>query len=636
MLGLKVDKIFEQSENTKNNIEKINTTNIIKDAINLSLNKGNIKKLNDDKEETLNILYDKTIKNYLNYLKKCSLDEAEQKFKNELIENKKHIKSILIKSENEISEYKKKFLNASEENKNLTNKIYTLQNYNRELLKQNQTYLNNFEKLEKNYENISQQKALFEELMNNYPGKEPSEVIKELQKMKDETIQMMKDYQNISMKLYEIKEKQKNMEEDYKANMQKLSFENKIIKQEKNDIDYKYYYKIYSLEQHIADNEGKVKENKYLKNIIFHIYNLLFKEFALNRNIKIDKKYLNVKESDFNANFLYDNEIKNYINLMINTMHPNSYDIVFRETMGYLNMILRIYLPNKMELRFQPVKAFKEIKDFIDLKMSIIDNNKKIIEKYKKDLENRENEIFQLKQQIKALNKEYNSYKKIVEKEFEKTNRIIFQLKNNKEEENKFNLINNKQNLNCSKNRIEKNQKFLFTDSENESNLNNSKYKLRDIPLKKKKKKYKSINQKVIKNKNFINNEKILFKDKTEVLNSTNICKTLDNINNNRTYNDFLKLKKSNNKDKIMKNNGNQEIIDNFNNIKFLINETNRLFLYQPKISIMQDKIDQKDKQNILKTRVIRDYNDLRVNDVDTINKKIMKQINNLIVLSNK
>ena len=636
MLGLKVDKIFEQSENMKNNIEKINTTNIIKDAINLSLNKGNIKKLNDDKEETLNILYDKTIKNYLNYLKKCSLDEAEQKFKNELIENKKHIKSILIKSENEISEYKKKFLNASEENKNLTNKIYTLQNYNRELLKQNQTYLNNFEKLEKNYENISQQKALFEELMNNYPGKEPSEVIKELQKMKDETIQMMKDYQNISMKLYEIKEKQKNMEEDYKANMQKLSFENKIIEQEKNDIDYKYYYKIYSLEQHIADNEGKVKENKYLKNIIFHIYNLLFKEFALNRNIKIDKKYLNVKESDFNANFLYDNEIKNYINLMINTMHPNSYDIVFRETMGYLNMILRIYLPNKMELRFQPVKAFKEIKDFIDLKMSIIDNNKKIIEKYKKDLENRENEIFQLKQQIKALNKEYNSYKKIVEKEFEKTNRIIFQLKNNKEEENKFNLINNKQNLNCSKNRIEKNQKFLFTDSENESNLNNSKYKLRDIPLKKKKKKYKSINQKVIKNKNFINNEKILFKDKTEVLNSTNICKTLDNINNNRTYNDFLKLKKSNNKDKIMKNNGNQEIIDNFNNIKFLINETNRLFLYQPKISIMQDKIDQKDKQNILKTRVIRDYNDLRVNDGDTINKKIMKKINNLIVLSNK
>ena len=636
MLGLKVDKIFEQSENMKNNIEKINTTNIIKDAINLSLNKGNIKKLNDDKEETLNILYDKTIKNYLNYLKKCSLDEAEQKFKTELIENKKHIKSILIKSENEISEYKKKFLNASEENKNLTNKIYTLQNYNRELLKQNQTYLNNFEKLEKNYENISQQKALFEELMNNYPGKEPSEVIKELQKMKDETIQMMKDYQNISMKLYEIKEKQKNMEEDYKANMQKLSFENKIIKQEKNDIDYKYYYKIYSLEQHIADNEGKVKENKYLKNIIFHIYNLLFKEFALNRNIKIDKKYLNVKESDFNANFLYDNEIKNYINLMINTMHPNSYDIVFRETMGYLNMILRIYLPNKMELRFQPVKAFKEIKDFIDLKMSIIDNNKKIIEKYKKDLENRENEIFQLKQQIKALNKEYNSYKKIVEKEFEKTNRIIFQLKNNKEEENKFNLINNKQNLNCSKNRIEKNQKFLFTDSENESNLNNSKYKLRDIPLKKKKKKYKSINQKVIKNKNFINNEIILFKDKTEVLNSTNICKTLDNINNNRTYNDFLKLKKSNNNDKIMKNNGNQEIIDNFNNIKFLINETNRLFLYQPKISIMQDKIDQKDKQNILKTRVIRDYNDLRVNDGDTINKKIMKQINNLIVLSNK
>ena len=68
-----------------------------------------------------------------------------------------------------------------------------------------------------------------------------------------------------------------------------------------------------------------------------------------------------LKESDFNANLFYDNEINNYIKLMIKTMSPITYDIMFRETGGYLNMILRIYLPNKMNLRFPPVKAFKEI-----------------------------------------------------------------------------------------------------------------------------------------------------------------------------------------------------------------------------------------------------------------------------------
>jgi hypothetical protein len=34
--------------------------------------------------------------------------------------------------------------------------------------------------------------------------------------MKDGIVQMMNDYQNISMKLYETKENQKNLENEYK------------------------------------------------------------------------------------------------------------------------------------------------------------------------------------------------------------------------------------------------------------------------------------------------------------------------------------------------------------------------------------------------------------------------------------
>ena len=49
-----------------------------------------------------------------------------------------------------------------------------------------------------------------------------------------------------------------------------------------------------------------------------------------------------------------------------------------------------------------------------------------------------------------------------------------------------------------------------------------------------------------------------------------------------------------------------------------------------------QDRISKKDKIMAMKNRVIKNYNDLTGNEEDNIKKKIFKQINNLIVSSNK
>ena len=106
-------------------------------------------------------------------------------------------------------------------------------------------------------------------------------------------------------------------------------------------------------------------------------------------------------------------------------MHHDTYDILFRETLGYLNMILRIYLPDKMDLRFQPTKAFKEIKDFIDLNVAKIENNQHLIKTLKDTIESKDDEISKLKIERKELIKEYNLYKNLVEKEFAKSNKII-------------------------------------------------------------------------------------------------------------------------------------------------------------------------------------------------------------------
>jgi hypothetical protein len=630
MQELKQDKLIKETELIINNIEKVDADKIIKEAIDTSIKVGKKERLKDDKEEILGTLYKNTINNFLDYIKKNSIIESKEKLEKEIDENKRNIKAILIKAENEVKEYQSKYLNAMKENKNLQDKIYSLQKNNRELSEQVSTYETTLERLEKNYENISEIKSLFEEMIRSYPNKKPVEIIKELENMKEGTVQMLNDYHNISLKLNEAKENQKKLENEHKINMSKLTSEYKTIIEEKNSIDFKYYYKINSLEHQLSDNETKIKENQYLKNALFHIYNLLFKSFALNRNIIIDNKYLDIKESDFNPNFFYQKEINNYIELMIQTMHPNSYDLIFRETMGYINMILRLYLPNKMDLRFQPVKAFKEIKDFIDSKMRKIDENSKNIEKYKQEINNKDNEIFQIKQEMSLLNKEYNSYKKIVEKEFQKSNRIIFQLKNNKEKKdnNIYNIINS---ANSKRNKS-------FSDK---INLSDSKFNLRNKHYKIKKRKAQTIRPSIL--KDILTNEKSSNKKivNNNILGTKKYCKTMENLrngnnNNNNVYNDFLKIRKSKNIDRFIKENGNQEMIDKLNNIKFLINETNRLFLYQPKMNSTQDKIYNKDKHSSLKKRVIREYKDLKVNEEDNIKKKIFKQINSIIVSSYK
>ena len=642
MYELKVDKVLKETEKMKQDAEKIDIEKMIKEAIESSLTKGDIIKLHDDKEELLNLVYTQTIKNYVDYVKNSTISEAKKKLQKEIEEYNKNIKSILIKSENEIKEYKNKYLNILEENNNLKDKIYSLTNYNRVLLAQIHTYQTNLGKIEKNYEDISKQKILFDEMLRAYPGKNPPEVIKELENMKDGSIQLLKDYQNISLKLQEANDRQKKIELENRFTMDKLVFENKTLIQEKNALDDKYSYKINTLEHRIADNEEKGKENQFLKNTIFHIYNLLFKEFALNRNLKIDSKYIDIRESDFNPNFFYDNEIKNYIKLMIKTMHHSTYDVIFRETMGYLNMILRLYLPNKMSLRFQPAKAFKEIKDFIDLKMGKIEGDQKIIEKYKQEMSKKENEIFQMQQDMKALNKEYNFYKKIVDKEFEKTNRIIFQLNNNKERTSNKNIKNINKNMSFNLEKNNNNESNQQKQVETDSNLNKLTKSLKEKNFKIRRKSSITIKSKH-KNDNILDLKtplEIMNDNNAESISSNRVSKTVENYRNKKKekynkdniYRDFIKIKKSENEDKIIKENGNQETVDKFNNIRFLINETNRLFLYRPKMNSTQDKIFKPDKNHLLKTKIFKDYNDLKMDLGENIKKKIFSQINHLII----
>ena len=612
-------QLKKELESIRDNIEIIDSKRIIEESVLKSLKNDKKTKGRNLQQELLEQTREKTMQNFLSYIKDKNMKDAQKELTNQINEYNKNVQSILIKADIDVKQYKSKYEKILEEKNNLEVKFQTLQEYNKELLEQIQSYQINLVTIQRNYETLSKQKNVFEDLIREYPGNTPSEVITEIQIAKKGAAEMLKDYEKLSYDFQDMKSKIKISESKYKEKINILSSAYKDYIDDKKMIEDTSKQKINSLEQLLLDTESRVKENQNLKNSLHQIYILLFDEFGLNRNLKIDKKYLNITESDFNPNLFYEPEIKNYIKLMVSTMHQSTYDLLFRESMGYLNLILRSYLPNKKDLRFQPVKALQEIKNFIESKIKIIEDNKKLIESVKQEKENSDMKAFKIQQEYNLLMKEYEYYRKIVEKELEKSNKTIYGLKNSK---NKKDIINSTTpNLRTSNNLTRSINKKIVRD------IIVSEKKIDDIP----KNKFEKITVKTEENE---------FKEKKENEVKFNIIKK-GNENNKRNY--FFNLMPSVNKDKILRSHGSQETVDNISNFNFLINETNRLYLYRPRMNSIQDKdkcIGKDKKQaEFVKNKNINKFNEKALNDnllnENGIKKRIFNKLNHLISTAN-
>ena len=605
-------KLIPKEDIIKEKVYEINPEKIIKETIDSCLEKNKIDKLNENREELLKMLSEQSIHNYLEYVKGRTSKEGKEFLKKQLEVHNNKLKTILIKSDAEKDEYKNKYLNILVENKDLKNRITYIENLNKNLLQQLHQLEINSQNFEIELMHINKKNAFLDELFERYPGKNEDQILKYLDDLKSGSLQILNDYQNIIEKIKIINNEQREKEKEFKTTMNKLYLNNETLLKEKNNLMYQNSNKIDNIEYIKKSNELEKNRILYLSNTLFHLYNLLFKEFGLNRNLKIDKKYLEVKEIDFEPNFLYDEEIKNYIEIMIKTMHSNTYDKLFRETIGYLNLILRIYLPNKMDLRFQPTKAFKEIKDFIDSKVTIIEDNKNLIKSYESAIEKKDIEISKLKMQQKELNKQYNLYKTLVEKEFIKTNKIIYQLKNSnsKKDINSHKEINYNKTYNKTYNNIRTRSSKLNFDNIETIIPNKPKRKRKGVML----------NEEEIKDYNSNDSNKqteknnLINKDKIRTVNSEN-----------------KKIKKGKNNDKIIRENGNQQGFNDFNKVKLLIDETNRLFLYKSRMSSTIAKHEHKEEnnKNQIKTK-IKLYRNCYDSE-DKIKNKIFRQINHLL-----
>ena len=606
------DKIISKEDEIKIKIKEIDVESMIKETIRANLERLDKDKLIDDKEELIKMISEQSMKNYLEYVRNRSNKEGKEYFQKELDSHNEKLKTIIVKMNTEKKEIENKYLDIVKENKTLKDKIFTIENLNKILQQQKSVLEINTENFEIEMNRIAKKQFFLDQLFKRYPGKSEEEILKYLDDLTAGSIQILNDYRNTQEKLKISSSEQKTQEKEFRTTIDKLYLNTENLNKEKNEIKNQYLNKMSNINLTQKTNSELKERNIFLSNTLMHLYNILFKEFGLNRNLIINKKYLDIKDTDYIPNFIYDEEIKNYIELMIKTMHHSTYDILFRETLGYLNMILRIYLPNKMNLRFQPPKAFKEIKDFIDSKMTIIEDNHNVIKSFEKKVEDRDNEISKLKTELKELNKQYNLYKTLVEKEFVKTNKIIYQLKNSgsKKEIRKNSMMNNETNNKTYHNIRAYSSKFKFDRS---SKIHPKKLKI--------KRRAKIFTEEEIKS-NEVTTEREQNHIKLLTLNTKKAQRTLTNT-------EPKKIKKGKNNDKIIRENGNQLRFSDFNKVKLLIDETNRLFLYKSRMNSTIGKVYNEEEINNKKNKVIN-YG-VNFDAEENIKNKIFKQINHLI-----
>jgi len=626
ILDLKKNEFRNEKEFNKarNQITCIKVENIIKEALEKG-EKESIKKPKNNyiKDDLLEEVRTSVIKSYLESVKDKTIKEIKSELNKRIDEYIKNIQIVLIKSNYEIEEYKKKYDMKEMECNDIKQKNNSLMRYNQELIKEINNYQSNLNSLHKSYEMLLKQKDLFEVILREYSSNTPDEILLELKLAKEGSLQLLENYNQIIKENNEIKEEMKKMKKKYEMKNESIINDFILYKEDRKNEEKHHMTKIKNLENKLYNNNKYQKDNYSLHQILYYIYNLLFEEFNLNKGVfQINKKYLDLKESDFNPNVMYDAEIRNYIELMAKSMHRETTDVVFRECVGYLNMIIRKYFPQKKNLRFKPVEMLVEIKNFIDSNIKLINDSKLLIEQYKTNYVKLEKENFKLNKKLEETNDNYNSYQLLIENQMSRDNRHLLQLKRNAN--NRTCLSNsNETNNNNTNNKTFNNHRAntIISKTLKEINNDDDKNKLSLFRIRKVKNERNKINDK---RNIFKSNEKekalpfSLLENKDESKKEQNdiILKTRKRERNKscRIYKSKTIIKDTNS-DKILKVHGKDKEIKFHRDFNFLIEETNRLFLYQPRMNSYNDKM-YLTENNEDKGKTFIDKNDVKINNI--------------------
>lgn len=550
--------IATQMKDMKEEIIKIESENIIEEAINLAESRLKEQSTINKKEEVLEKHKNSTIKNYLTSIKGKSVKEIVKDFENKINEYNKGVEVIIEKIKVEKKQLEDECKSLNENKKNLINQIATLNRENTELKIQLQSDVDQISKLQTKFIIFEKNKKLFDDFMKEFPTDNPTDIMKDLKVRKEAALINLKDYTEVKNELYLLKKEKNDVENRLNHQIKELNLRNYDFEKEKKKMEDNYQIQLNDALFELAAYKQYRIENDYLKNMLFHLYNLLFETFRLDKNLKIKDKFLNIKETDFKANIFSNPEIENYIKLMINSMHQDSILKVLRETSAYANMMIRNYLPEKVNIRFKPIEIFREIKLLVENKDEKIKKLESEIKMNKEKYRMIEKENLITSSKLKNEQRKFEKYQKIVDKVVTRQNKgnennTMTQSLNNPKMKNEFNKTSTEGNR-------KKNEKIQIKSRDNEKVI--------------------SIDEK---DEFFSDSESLI-----DELRESSILSPEENQ-------EFRRIKTSKNKDRLQKIHGCQNMVNNLNNLKNLVDHTNRLFMYKSKMGSLPPKINKFD-----------------------------------------
>ena len=584
--------IATQMKDMKEEIIKIESENIIEEAINLAESRLKEQSTINKKEEVLEKHKNSTIKNYLTSIKGKSVKEIVKDFEKKINEYNKGVEVIIDKIKVEKKQLEEECKTLIESKKNLINQIATLNRENTDLKIQLQDDIDQITKLQTKFIIFEKNKKLFDDFMKEFPTENPTDIIKDLKVRKEAALLNLKDYIEVKNEILLLKKEKNDVENKLNNQIKELNLRNYAFENEKKKMEDNYQVQLNDALFELSSYKEYRIENDYLKNMLFHLYNLLFDTFRLDKNLKIKDKYLNIKETDFKANVFSNPEIENYIKLMINSMHQDSILKVLRETSAYANMMIRNYLPEKVNIRFKPIEIFREIKLLVENKDEKIKKLESEIKMNKEKYRMIEKENLITSSKLKNEQRKFEKYQKIVDKVVTRQNKgnennTMTQSLNNPKMKNEFNKTSTEGNR-------KKNEKIQIKSRDNEKVI--------------------SIDEK---DEFFSDSESLI-----DELRESSILSPEENQ-------EFRRIKTSKNKDRLQKIHGCQNMVNNLNNLKNLVDHTNRLFMYKSKMGSLPPKINKFD--TVIEDRFLS--NDTTVNThKNTFSKdKIVSKLDKLI-----
>ena len=570
-------------KNLNNN--RLNPNNLILDALKI-VEKLKSKKYLENRNnlEISEIIEDTKIRartSYINNKTEKSKMEIKEQFSKALKSINKKVLNNLENNFHEIINIKNSYIEIMKENEMLD---YELSNINKDVRILNKKLFNLNDEISKwqiKFNPFKKVMPFFEGLIRLFPNEEPKNLIINFFENKQKSIEYIHrlnkleenffDISNQRDKILHIENEERNhIESRIKEEKKLFETREKILKQE-----------IFLYQSHY-DNLQILNANKQkLKLKLIKLYKIIKKYIPHDNYNKFIEKigYNPIKdEKEFDPS-IFDNKYFSelIIECIINKASESNEGKLLRNTIVFTNYLSRKYLieNKKNNYRYEPVKTFRELKNYIDnlnfennsLKALLINLKQKQSDlKYKR--KNLEYILKKSKIEYKELLLKLEKAKKIQLDLFKSKNNINKNIENTKE----YKLIKSKSNNNL---------KFKINNKDNLFNTieyyNNSKTsKLFITHTNKIKEKKKNINKE---NKIIIENEKINKKTGKELKEIIKNFKTIKNI------------KISNNKDKLYKTNG--------------FNSTGNLFLQTQKILkeiYENEKIFKNPKSNKIKT----------------------------------